>query len=285
MKLPYDLLIAESAPPRCERINIGLVIWRNGMPEIVFDATKSRLSAIDPNFPRLPIFRQLADGTLMPSLHDTLTALPSMEPRRSLLGLLLAPIKAVPGGELFAEDGDFSAAIERLMNTLVRRQQITVKAPARKIGSRLEIQFKQWLRHAKILGHSMEDLSRHRVVSQFPVSVEADVYADFAYKNGALHVLETLDLRGVDHVTSTLRNTAAYKSLTLDMARDVVGENGQRIGIVAASDYSSVKSAMRLFERNADRLFSLDSPSDAQSLADLLAHGLHIDGGLIQPSI
>lgn len=286
MKLDYDLLIAETPPPRQERLNLGLIVWRDGHPEIHADVSARRLAALDPNYPRMPIFRQLIDGTLTESIRQSLSELPDIESRRSLLGFLLPPLKTVPGGELFSEgsDSDFTPAIERVMQLLVRLQPITVRiersAPR---ASRLETQLRTWLRSAKLLGRTMDELSRNRVVAQYPVSIEADVYADFAFKNGSLNVIETLDLRGVDHVTSALRNTAAFKSITLDMARDVVGENGKRLGVVAAGDYGSVKSAIRLFERNTDELYALDSADDAQRLADRLASGLHLSGGLLKP--
>jgi len=166
----------------------------------------------------------------------------------------------------------------------VRRQAIDVKLerrPAR--NNKLTRQLKDWFKQAKVMGRNMDDLSHSRIVEQYPVSVESDVYADFAYKNGHLHVIETLDLRGADHMTPGLRNNAAFKSITLDMARDVVGQ-GKRIGIVSASNYANVKSAVRLFERNADELYSLESTDDVQRLADFLASGLHIDGKLLSPT-
>lgn len=279
--LDYDLLIAETPIPRAERINIGLILWRNGRPEFLVDRTSQRrLSALDPNWPRLQIFRQLADGTLEDALSNTLDKLEDIQSKRAVLGMLISPMKAIPSGQLFSQDADFTNVIDRAMNSLVRRSPLVVKAERRKAVSKLQTQMKHWFRDSKILGRNMEDLSKNRVVSNFPVSVDADVYADFAYKNGALHVIETLDMRGAEHVTTGLRNTAAFKSITLDMAADVVG-NGKRIGIVAASDYPAIKSALRLFERNADEVFSMDSPDDTQRLANLLSTGLHIDGGLI----
>lgn len=281
MKLDYDLLIAETPLPRQERINIGLLIWHDGLPEIRADVSERRLAALDPNWPRLPIFRALIDGTLQDSLRRHLGAIDDMAARRAMLDFLLTPMKAVCGGELFDTEGDFEPAIERALRALVTLPEPTVKpARTKPRGSRLDTQLRAWLRGAKLMGRHMDDLSKGRVVAQFPVSVEADVYADFAFKNGALNVIETLDLRGADHVTPALRNMAAYKSLTLDMAREAVGEDGRRLGVIAAGDYQAMRSAVRIFERNADEVFAIDSPADAQRLADLLAQGLHLPDGL-----
>jgi len=283
MKLDYHLLTAETPRPRNEHINLGIVVWQDDQPHFHVDVVPARLAALDPNYPRLPIFRQLADGTLQAALSARMAELPDRAARFTLMEFLLAPMRLLPGGELYSDDGDFAPAIERLLDALVRRPAISVKAAARPPRqTKLTRQLKDWFKQAKVMGRNMDDLSRSRVVEQYPVSVESDVYADFAYKNGNLHVIETLDLRGVDHITPSLRNNAAFKSITLDMAREVVGE-GKRLGIVAASDYASVKSAVRLFERNADDIYSLDSPNDVQRLATLLASGLHIDGGLLPP--
>jgi hypothetical protein len=285
MKLEYHLLIAETPLPRNEHINLGIAVWRDGMPEFHVDASINRLSALDPNYPRLPIFRQLMDDSLASSLATQLAALPDQAARFTLLEFMLAPMRLIPGGELFAAEGDFTSVIDRLMAALVRRPALSVKAERRPVrNTKLTRQLKDWFRQAKVMGRNMDDLSRSRIVEQYPVSVESDVYADFAYKNGHLHVIETLDLRGADHITPSLRNNAAFKSITLDMARDVVGQ-GKCIGVVAVSNYANVKSAVRLFERNADELYSLESPADVQRLSDFLASGLHIDGGLLSPGL
>lgn len=283
MKFDFDVLAAVSPAPRGEFLNIGLAVWIDGLPEIRADVSPSRLAAVDPNYPRLPVFRSLLEGTLNAELAPLLT--PSHnnpDALRMLFDTLVAPIQRVSQGALFCEPGELEGAIDDTLNRLVRRQALTIRQDhPRRPASKLQSQLKSWMRGAKIMGRSMDDLSKRRIVSNYPVSVEADVYADFAYKNGALHVIETLDLRGVEHVNSTLRNTAAFKSITLDLARDIVGERGQRIGIVAATDYAAIRPVLRLFERNSDEIFAIDSPSDAQRFADLLARGLHIDGGLL----
>lgn len=281
MKLEYDLLVAESPLPRNERINVGIVLWKESGFEIYSDISTSRLSAIDRNYPRIAVFKELLAGTLGNSITEKLSDKKlNKDSARMMLGFLIKPLRAISGGVMFSEDGDFTDEIERTLDALVRPSKFSIKIKSTRKSNRLESQFKHWLRASKIMGRTMDDLSKHRIVPQYPVSVDANVYADFAYKNGALHVIETLDMRGANHVSSTLRNTAAFKSITLDMAGDVVGD-GKRLGVIAASDYSAIKPALKLFERNADDLFSLDSPGDTQRLANLLSTGLHIDGGLI----
>lgn len=283
MKFDYEVLVAVSPLPRGEFLNIGLVVWRNDFPEIYAGVTPQRLAALDPNYPRLPIFKTLMAGESNAQITPLLEPVRhTKEALRMLLDMLIAPMKRGSGGEIYCDsEAELDARIQQLMEKLVLRQALTVPGgtPRPQKSSRLNSQMKDWFRQAKIMGRHMDDLARHRIVECYPVAVDADAYADFAYKNGALHVIETLDLRGKDHLTPAMRNTAAFKGVVLDMAREVVGD-GKRLAIVAASDYAAVKGAVRMFSRNADDLFSMDSPADRQRLADLLAAGLHIEAGI-----
>ena len=281
MNFDFDVLAAFSPAPRHEFLNIGMVVWRNGLPEIHSDFSDMRLDAIDGNYPRLSIFRSLKTGALEDDLRPLLEPLrDTPDALRMLFDSLISPMRRHGSGEIFCEPEDLGAHVERFMNLLVRRTPPVMKLGRKKRMTRLESDIRYWMSKARIMGRSMEDLSRGRVVAHYPISVEADIYADFAYKNGSLHVIETLDLRGVEQLTTGLRNAAAFKSITLDIAKDNQSI-GHRIGVVAASDYSAVRSAIRLFERHSDELFSLDDPRDSQRFADQLANELHLDGGLI----
>jgi hypothetical protein len=281
MNFDFDVLAAFSPVPRGEFLNIGIVVWRDGLPEIHSDFSDTRLGAIDGNYPRLSIFRSLKAGSLNDDLRPLLEPLRNTpDAMRMLFDSLISPMRCHDSGKIFCDPKDLGTHVERFMNLLVRRASPVIKLGRKKRMTKLESDIRNWMSKAKIMGRSMEDLSRGRVVAQYPISVESDIYADFAYKNGSLHVIETLDLRGVEQLTTGLRHAAAFKSITLDIAKD--NQNIERcIGVVAASDYSAVRPAIRLFERHSDELFSLDDPRDSQRFADLLANGLHLDGGLI----
>lgn len=279
MSTPFTVLRVQPDRMRGESVNIGLVVFLPGGAVMArVEADMARLRALDANLPRLPILQDLAQD-----IEARISALPTRDMQQLMLRDFYAPVRADEHlGSLEADTPEaLEEHIEGMMNRLVRKPALTVRESAQRPRkpSKLDSQMKAWFKGAKLLGRHMDDLARHRIVESYPVAVDADAYADFAFKNGALHVIETLDLRGADHLTPGLRNTAAFKGVVLDMARDVVGE-GKRIGVVAAADYATMKGAVRLFERNADELFSLDSPADRQRLADLLARGLHLGTAL-----
>lgn len=288
-KHEFHILAALTPPPRNERINVGLLMWGEEGPYIYSAASTKRLAALDPNLPRLPIVAALIEGRLQQELREALSRFGTDTLAwKSALPLLIDPLHVDPQpGSLYAtSDDELAAVIERLLDAMVRRPGLELRAPpkTKRANSPLDRELAAWFRSAHIMGRRMDDLSRHRIVPQYPIAADADVYADFAFRNGALHVIETLDLRGADHVTGTIRHRTAFKSLTLDMARDVVGQQGRRLGVLAADDFGAMKPAIRLFERNADDLFVMESDRDRQRLADFLAEALHVQGGLSLPA-
>ena len=54
------------------------------------------------------------------------------------------------------------------------------------------------------------------MVSNYLIDPQTELYADFALLNGQLHVIEVMDLRGVDRLSSAMRGEAALKGVTLE---------------------------------------------------------------------
>jgi hypothetical protein len=157
--------------------------------------------------------------------------------------------------------------VEELLQRYVRPPRSDLPRRKRaKPASRLQRELRDWLKASGVFSKRVEDLGKGRVVEGFPISVAQELYTDFALKNGALHVIETLDLRGIPRLTPLIRGEAAVKAITLDEARDAV--DGERMAVIRASDYAIAKPAVSLIERYASDVFIMDSPSDRQRLAE-----------------
>ena len=98
------------------------------------------------------------------------------------------------------------------------------------------------------------------------------MYADFALKNGELHIIETLDLRNVDHLTPTLRGDAAIKGFTLNQANESAANT---IAIISASDYGVAKPAISMISRWAKDIYDLSTPEEQQRFAKFMSTSLH----------
>jgi len=261
----YILLRANPDPLRSESLNAGVVVFDAANTCVLIDASRKRLPALHPDFGRV-------DLTLWADQIQTeLRKLPD-ESQRVVLPMLCAPfhVDREPGKTIGADaSGQAKALFERLVDTQVASIPV-LKRPLIK-QTKLARELRDWFKASKVFSSKIEDLSNHRVISHYPVAPISDLYADFALMNGMLHVMETLDLRGVDHLTAALRGNAAIKGITLDE----VGQNDNAIAVVVASDYGIAKPAISLVSRYADDVYDLSAQGERQRFADFMAASLH----------
>jgi hypothetical protein len=259
---------------RGERLNVGLVVFHPNQDVTVhLDVSQERLRSFDPNLAGINWDDWASQAVKI--LSDA----PS-DVRATLLKTAFGPITTDAELGWFRASNNVevqdnvSSLLKRLVSRPVRLVKVGRTHSTRK--TKLQTQLKNWFRVQKILGRSMNDLSNNQVVEEYPISIETDSFADFAFKNGALHIMETIDLRGVDHLTASLRNKAAFKSVVLDQAADVTGGGGQRIAIVAASNYAAIKPALKMIERNADDVVAVENHKDVDRLVRKLTEALHL---------
>lgn len=277
----FDYFVLRAIPDlvRGETLNVGLVIFVDDTVSVRVGQEHWRLRALHPNFDALDITRWAQE------LEAELQTLPSNESRRFFLSSIGGPITIdeVPG-QLIIENG---TSLDELVDGIVRRLVTTpVKTFATpgssKIQSRspLSNQLKNWFRASHIFSTKVADLSKGKIVSGYPVSADEDLFADFALRNGSVHVIETLDLRGVERPTRALRGQAGWKSVLLDQSRRTLSADTKRIAVVSADDYPAVRPLIAMIERYADDLISIESGADRQRLADFISQSLHLDKGL-----
>jgi hypothetical protein len=237
----------------------------------MLDRSPSRLRALHPNLARI----DLEDWSKR--LCEELCQIDGVENQIALLPHMVQPFRVdeVPGVAI-NEGTDFLSEVESLFQRLVVSLPATIKLAPKKKQSKLHTEIRSWLRGAKLYSSRTEDLSRRRVVSNYPVDPSTDLYVDFALKNGKIHVIETLDLRGISQVTAAVRGDAAIKSITLAEAEDMK-EIGKRIALVHASDHAIAQPAVRLIDRYADEVWHMDSANDRQTFARFVSDALHVD--------
>jgi hypothetical protein len=192
----------------------------------------------------------------------------------ALLPLLAHPFTpdAEPGiTEVDCDDP--RATLDQLMKwqVLPKVKSLRVRREKAKRLPRLTIELRQWLKHAKAFSTNIEDLSRRRVVANYPIDPNADLYADLALMNGKLNVMEVMDLRWIDKLTPGARGEAAVKGITLDEAKP----HANALAIIAASDYAVAKPAIHLMSRYANDVFDLGSMSERDRFAGFIAKSLH----------
>ena len=261
----FVLLRANPDVLRHESLNAGVVVFDAVNTCVLIDSSKKRLSSLHPDFGRMDL------SLWADQIQSELRKLPE-ESQRVILPMLCAPFKAdsEPGKTI---GNDASTQAQTLFERLVGNQRASLpvvkRLPIKQ--TKLTRELRDWFKTSKVFSNKVEDLSNRRVVANYPVSPASDLYADFALMNSELHVIETLDLRGVDHLTPMLRGGAAIKGITLDE----VGDNGNAIAVIVASDYGIAKPAISLLSRYADDFYDLSTKAEKQRFADFMAKSLH----------
>lgn len=277
MSYPFTVLRVQPDRMRAESVNIGLLVFLpNGKVMARLGIDTYRLRALDSNLARLPIFDNLQE-----EIETRLNELPSRDMQTMVLRDLFSPV--VPDSQLGNIEANNPAELEErlgyLMTRLIKRPTVTLSAqkqPALRKTSKLNGTLRDWFKQAKILSRKADDLPKHKVVANYPISAANDLYAEFALKNGEVHVIETVDLRRHDKMTEAVRKEAAIKSIILDQAKEVFGQGGKRIAVVAADDYAAMRPALGIVTRYADDIVAIESNNDKQRLADFIQQSLHM---------
>lgn len=284
MKVTYLLLRAVPDSVRGEALNVGIIVFANDDVSVHVSSEGWRLRALHPNLGELDLDEWADD------LQVELSLLPSEEARVFMACAIKGAIQAPDEPCLiFVNDqAELSSRVSHLMSRLVSvpsRAFKTESQPHVIHRSKLQNQLKAWFRTSKVYSSKVSDLSRGKIVPNFPIVADSDLYADFALKNGAVHVIETLDLRGIDRPNKTLRGEAGFKSVLLDQARQVLSSEARRIAVVSADNYSAVRPLIAMVERYSDDLIYMESSEDRQRLANFVSTCLHVDTISITDSV
>ena len=220
----YSIISITPNDLRGEMLNIGLIV-RGGDSFDVHMSGASKLNAVFGG----------KWGEYVDRLRDDILSFASSGGDVfSSLQLFYSNVHTSLGGEFVASSGREKADILKELNKTFILKKNPKRSP-RKIGINDEIS--SLLNHHKILGEKADDIFNHKVVRDYLISSEENLKADFAVKNGRLHVATTLDLRsgnvGIDR--------AALKAIVLDKAKTLVlsASDVRRVAVYASSDPKS----------------------------------------------
>jgi len=154
---------------------------------------------------------------------------------------------------------DYERTVKKLMADLVVPQAKT--RSSQKIG-RLQTELKNYFRSQRLLGKTIEDVSRRLIVPNYPVAPEDNLYADFALKNGTWMVTETLDYRV--RTIATRFKDAALKAVTMDQARLRLGDDTKCFLVYAADPdvRNSIQTHINLLSEYAEKVLNFEETDE-----------------------
>lgn len=218
----YKYAIVRLAPDdaRDERINIGAVI-------ITDDGLDVRISH------RLDKIRAISAGLDREILRELLGNLSELDARLRAAGISdeevrleavsrVGPLSLSKAGTFTANDlSAYEDRIKTLLKAMVDPEPAPLKGKEKR--SRLLTQIKSSFRQERVLAAKDEDLSSHRIVSAY--ELDEGLVADLVLRNGAMHVVETVDASGDEDSLRRAIADIGIAALVLERARMKFGED------------------------------------------------------------
>lgn len=184
----FAVIRLRSSSVRDESLNIGIVVAHEGEIRVHCPKRLDKIRAISSALSPEDLIDDFA------SLHSDLTdTFQSASDFGTAVDSVLqyTPYGIVTKGEFLAESVDsYDSEVSWLLRSFVEPEPAALK-PIRKRPTQLKASIKKALRLEKILARKADGIESHRVLHNHKLT--EGVIVDFVLKNGAMHVIETID--------------------------------------------------------------------------------------------
>lgn len=184
----YTILTAVPDPRRGERVNVGIMVFRDSDLDVRFRLASYKLKALtginwDSRIENAQAKIAAAFDKDAPP-EDVLRRIAAIDPLFLPVGMGTLTASNLP---------DYERSVDEILSALVLlpKRQKTTDAGQTRINTEIAKVFKK----DKVLAKPEESISKKRIVRGLPVALNEGLEADFALQNGKLHIASTLDLR------------------------------------------------------------------------------------------
>ena len=291
----YNFAIIRFAPDdvRGERLNIGAIILENDRIDVRTTRRLERVKALSEalDFESLA---ELIDNIVDLDAQNRADGIVDYQERLSKLARI-GPLSVSHAGTFVAESQSaYEARIASILKMLVEPEQAPKRL--RKKKSPLFSQIKRMFQNERVLARPAEGLESHRIVPYY--ELDDGLVADLVLRNGAYHIIETVDASGDEHSRRKAVVDVALSALVLERARMKFGEQSTRARLfytASAALEHIAQPSLEAAEHQGAELINWASADDrnrfVHSLASLATpiqkkHKVRlvkpIDGGLFQ---
>lgn len=229
---------------RGERLNVGVVVFNDDRLDVRVGRRLEKVRAISAAIEPDDVRRALEGMvTLDGKLRDRGAELNERLRFLSKLG----PLTLSRFGEFEADGAStYEARVASILKALVDAEPAPMRPKEKR--SKLLTQMKRIFRDEKVLAKRDEDLSSHRIVPGYEVA--EGLTADLVLKNGAYHVVETVDASGDESTVRKAISEIGVAALVLERARMKFGD-GTSARLVYEASSSLERVAMPSLEAAA----------------------------------
>jgi hypothetical protein len=265
MARSYKYAVIRFAPNeiRGERLNIGALVVNDFGVDVHITRRIERIRAIS----------AAVDYDSLQSLLSNLKTLDAQarksgisEPEARLENLArVGPLELSKFGTFVAENQiSYEQRITTIMQMLVEPEPAPARPKVKK--TKLFSQLKKSFRDERVLALESEGLESHRIVTAY--ELDDGLVADMVLRNGAYHIVETVDASGDEHSFRKTVTDIAVSALVLERARMHFGDNSTkgRLVYTASSVLERVaRPSLDAAQNQGAELINWESASDRNS--------------------
>jgi hypothetical protein len=274
----YSLLMMRPDTERLDVLCVGLAARdAEGAWHIATLPRPEKLLAVAPSgADRLP--------RLEANLRDYLADCDSFEAARQLLSRTRGALELheFEGAFAYTDLADFEAQVNAIMRESVLPPEAAAAPRARvhRVRPHTRARLRRQFESMGILARHADEISDHKVVRNFPVSLEHGLTAEFALRNSVMHITETVDFDVADTSVRGKTFEAQAKCLIMRAARDAFGSDTQCYVIVSGGGAAHAARSVDLLS-TAGRLFSADDKADMTEYLDRMSRAAGGAGQLL----
>lgn len=264
----YALIRYTPNPKRGETINIGLVVFMETGIDVRILSSSAKVRMID------GVSSQMDIDRIKESMQQLTQIVATPDEQYQLLstfnkGLFLSSKAQFALDEL----SQYNDKVDQLFNDLVKPFPGNEKVIR---SSRLTTKLKNRFASLKLLAKDSSELSKHKIVHNYPISEKTGLSADFLLKNGVYHLSEVIDFN-VNDVQIKLKETS-LKVMTFMASETALSGPVKRYFVYSASSDKEklITHHLNLAEDYSDKMFNIDSNDEYQKYMTMISEFAHI---------
>lgn len=261
----YSLILMTPAVERLDSVVVGAIFCRDGGWDVRVASSIEKMKAINPQF-SLGQLTQM--GLVVTEFSRGMNDLSAL--RKRVEGIRLGiHFSEFVGRFAFLDEADYQGQVQAVLRESVN--PLAVDSSRNIISRRRNIVTRKLREHFQgrgIWSRAEGDIANHKIVERYTISEDHGVVADFALRNGVMHITETIDFELQN--LKARRTEAQAKSFVLTESKRVFGADTKTYAVIAGSANDEVRKSVRLLEDHAD-VFAIESMSDMERYVEIMS--------------
>lgn len=259
----YSVIKYSPDPLRGETLNIGLVIFTDTKVDVrlLQSSAKARILDGSSNIDDILRLKDSIEGIVnwSKNIDEAVAYLKSFGKAATWL--------SEPSAFIIDDVNQYDKRVDNLFNTLVKPYSTREPSQTR---SRFQTQIKNKFDALGILGKDTDDLSRHKVVANYPISDKTGFTADFILKNGSFHITETIDFN-VHDVNAKFKETSMKVMAIMEGKKHLEKKTcGYFVYTATPQKEKEIVSHLNLAEEYSDKMYNFSSKEEKTAYFNMI---------------